>query len=94
MPNGGEIVRNGDTVYVDHWYPGVSGNPTYTQVGLMHVRAADDIRISYDFDRDGWVIQQASRFEFPADDKVCDEDWQEVAFVKAWARENQDHPNT
>jgi hypothetical protein len=55
-------------------------------IGLMDVRAADSIRVSYDFLRDGWKIEQASKFEWRGDDLVCDPDWQEVAFVKAWAR--------
>ena len=59
-------------------------------MSLTDVRAADDIRISYDYDRDGWVIEQASIFEWDGDDEECDEDWQEVAFVKAWARSPED----
>ncbi len=61
------------------------------QVGLLHVRAADDIRIVYDFDRDGWSILQASRFMWAADDKECNADWQEVAFIQAWAREDEEY---
>ena len=56
-------------------------------VGLEDVRASDGIMVSYDFDRDGWVIKQASRFRFSIDDTVCDPDWQEVAFVQSWERE-------
>ena len=55
-------------------------------IDLYHVRAADGIRIKYDGERDGWVIEQASIFEWDCDDEVMDSDWQEVAFVKAWAR--------
>ena len=56
-------------------------------VGLEHVRAADDIRISYDFDRDGYKIEQASTFSWVSDDPNCGNmDWQEVAFIQAWAR--------
>ena len=55
-------------------------------VELVDVRAADDIRISYDFERDGWKIEQASMFSWPAGSD-CDRDWQEVAFVQAWTRE-------
>ena len=78
-----------DIAHVEFWYPRSEGHPTTLQVGLMDVRAADDIRIRYDFQRDGWSIQQASIFEWEADDKVMDEDWQEVAFIQAWARERQ-----
>ena len=58
-------------------------------VDLVDVRAADGIRISYDFKRDGWKIEQASTFEWDGEDDVCDPDWQEVAFVKAWGREKK-----
>lgn len=74
---------------VELWYPRSPENASEIEVGLMDVRAADSIRVSYDFDRDGWVIKQASTFEFEAGDEVCDEDWQEVAFVRAWAREKR-----
>lgn len=55
------------------------------EVGLLDVRAADSIRVSYNFERDGWVIQQASIFVWATDDEVCDAGWQEVAFIRAWA---------
>jgi hypothetical protein len=55
-------------------------------IELTDVRAADGIRVSYDFERDGWVIKQASVFDWPIDEGVFDQDWQEVAFVQAWAR--------
>lgn len=72
---------------LDVWYPRSEDSPIRSVVvGLMDVRAADDIRITYDFERDGWVISQASRFAWDINDKVCDPDWQEVAFVQAWAR--------
>jgi len=76
-----------DTLMVDLWYPRVEGELTKISIGLVDVRAADDIQVSYDFERDGWVIKQASVFEWEADDAVCDQDWREVAFVKAWGRE-------
>ena len=78
----------GDTACVELWYPRNVDSPVkYIQVGLMDVRAADDIRVSYDFDRDGWKIEQASVFEWAADDEVCDPCWQEVAFIQAWSQE-------
>lgn len=77
------------TVHVDLFYPRSPGNPEYLEVGLLAVRAADNIRISYDFDRDGWVIEQASVFEWEPDDEEMDPDWQEVAFVQAWDRDGE-----
>jgi hypothetical protein len=74
------IGFRGDTMNVDLWYPRNS-KIKQMQIGLIDVRAADDIRIHYDFARDGWVVEQNS-------DKLIEEtdewDWQEVAFIKAW----------
>ena len=79
----------GQTIDVDVWR-GYDGTPNAVEVDLMDTRAADGLRIEYDFERDGWVIKQASTFSWEPDDPVCDPDWQEVAFVKAWAREKPD----
>lgn len=80
------LVREGDdTAQIDLFYPRNS-QVKWLDVGLIDVRAADGIRIGYDFKRDGWTIQQASTFEWEGDDPICDPDWQEVAFVQAWAR--------
>jgi hypothetical protein len=85
-----QFRRRGKTIGVELWYPGLGENATHVEVGLQHVRAADSVRISYDFERDGWKIEQASVFEWEADDTVCDPDWQEVAFVGAWARQESE----
>ena len=77
----------GDTMHVDLWYPRSEGQDKYLTVGLMDVRSADDIRVSYDFDRDGWVVEQAQVFEWDMDDELCDPEWKEVSFVQAWASE-------
>lgn len=69
---------------IELWYPRLEGQCKTVEVGLMDVRAADSLRITYDFERDGWAILQASVFEWETDDKVCDEGWQEVAFIQAW----------
>lgn len=76
-----------DTIRVELAYPRVEGAAKYVEVDLIDVRAADGVRLSYDFERDGWVIEQASTFEWEADDDKCDPDWKEVAFVQAWGRE-------
>jgi hypothetical protein len=79
-------TRSGDELRIELTYPRSTGHAKFICIGLMDVRGADDIRISYDFDRDGWRIEQASVFAWDADDPVCDPDWQEVAFCTAWAR--------
>lgn len=82
------IHVTGNTVNVDMEYPRSSPNAVrYVQVGVTDVRAIDDIRVSYDFDRDGWSIEQQSVFQWEPDDTVCDPGWKEVAFVKAWSLE-------
>lgn len=80
----------GDELHIDLWYPDVRGTEIRKFViGLMDTRAADSIRVSYDKDRDGWKIEQASTFEWKADDEECDPDWQEVAFIQAWDRHDE-----
>lgn len=91
---GYEVRRRGNTVKLDLMYPGINDNPTHVEVDMCHVRATDSIRISFDFPRDGWKIEQASTFSWELGDEVCDPDWQEVAFIKAWAREKPDQPGS
>lgn len=82
-------LYNGE-LHIDLWYPDTKDSDVKKiRIGLMDVRAADDIRISYDKKRDGWVVEQASIFRWTFDDKKCDEDWQEVAFIQAWKRKDE-----
>ena len=62
----------GDTWQVDLWYPREEGMVKFLQLGLIDVRAGEDIRISYDFDRNGWKIELPTVHVFEADDEVCD----------------------
>lgn len=43
--------------------------------GYRGIGTSDGIRVRYYFERDGWSIQQASKFELDADDVVCDPDY-------------------
>lgn len=83
------LIENEEIAHLELMYPNCEGNIKGIQIGLCDVRAADDIRITYDFDRDGWKIEQASIFIFENEDEEQDEDWQEVAFIKAWGREKK-----
>lgn len=85
-----EAYAGEDTCYITLEYPR-NNKIKAIQIGLSEVRAADDVRIEYDFARDGWSIKQASKFCWKHGDPVCDMDWQEVAFVQAWAREDLEH---
>jgi hypothetical protein len=86
MPNikmGDHILQHCRTIEVNLCYPRSEDQFNAVEVGLCDTRAADNIRITYDFDRDGWSISQASIFEWDSDDEVCDPDWQEVCFIQA-----------
>lgn len=72
-----------DTIFVELWYPR-SREIKHVEIDLVDVRASDGIRVTYDFDRDGWSVQQPTRLSWPAEDKVCDPGWKEVAFVRSW----------
>lgn len=74
---------NKEFVKAELWYPRVAGNPDEIVVSLMDVRAADDIYISYDFDRDGWVIKQEPVVDHDDYMETVGEP-EEVAFVPAW----------
>ena len=59
------------TLDIDLYYPRpASKDVTKVALGLCDVRASDGIRLSYDFVRDGWVVEQASIFEWEGDDDV------------------------
>jgi len=74
-----EISIEGDSIVVDIWYPrSESSKIKSVQVGIVDVRAADNLLVAYDFERDGWSIKQAQFFEGD------DPGWIEVAFVHAW----------
>lgn len=78
--------------HIDWMYPEIYDKETQSTllISLCHTRCADSIRIKYDSDRDGWLIEQASIFDWKVDDKECNMDWQEVAFIEAWGREESD----
>lgn len=87
------ISEDGKTVHAELWYPRNADSTDAVQVGLVDIRAADDLVIRYNFDRDGWVIHQ---------DRVVQRDWGmevvdeavEVAFIPAWnVAPSPEHPN-
>lgn len=90
-PNNFHIRRDGDELSVEITYPQITkSGVTKIYIDQESVRATDGIRLQYDYERDGWIIEQASRFAWRADDNVCDPDWREVAFIQSWAREESE----
>jgi hypothetical protein len=83
----GKAVDKGEAVSIDLWYPRQPENKVkYIEIGLIDVRATDGIRISFDFDRNGWMIEQPTKSTWDADDTICDQCWVEVAFCGAFAK--------
>lgn len=74
------------------WYPR-NGGPQHVVVGLCDVRAADDLRIRYDFDRDGWVVEQPQYGTWATDEEHMrlGYGWVEVGFFQAWGKEDKTH---
>ncbi len=71
------------TLTVELFYPRQDDEPNGIEIDLVDVRASDGIRVRYDFDRDGWVIEQPTRFEWKLYEQV-DFGWKESAFVPSW----------
>lgn len=68
--------RRDDMLCVTLMYPRCDDRPSVIEVDLCDVRAADGLRISYDFGRGGWKIAQST--------DTGSDNWIEVAFIQAW----------
>lgn len=77
------------TAYIDWSYPNIYASKDRLDrlhIGLSHVRAADDLVIEYDGDRDGWVIRMDRTRRMDGWSEVVEEAV-EVAFIPAWNEE-------
>lgn len=85
-PNNFHITRRGDVLSVELTYPNIiEKGVRFIEVDQESVRASDGIRLSYDYDRDGWVIQQPTKLCWDSEDTAGDMGWKEVAFIQSWA---------
>lgn len=77
---------NGKEAQVDLYYPRGEDSQDTVVVALYDVRAADDLRISYDFSRDGWSIKREVHTPGKDDEEPFVETglWIEAAFIPAW----------
>lgn len=74
-------VTDVDEIAVDLWYPRRENRYKSIRISLMDVRAANDIMISYDFDRDGWVV--TSDLTDPrSSDEYTQEEWDALPEVE------------
>lgn len=93
--------------YVEWMYPEIyshdlEGRPvtkSILKIGLMHTRAANDIEIEYDSDRDGYVIYQTITVGWKEvgglEGRGCYEPIEkrkEKAFIPAWDEEHLSEP--
>lgn len=84
------VNHHADTLEVELWYPPMQKGPTsagrvrYVELDQVNVRASDGVRMHYDYERDGWVVEQPKRLSFDMGE-LQDPQWTEVAFVQSWA---------
>lgn len=90
MEDGKDMVVEVDLYYPRSLDKRKPDEATVVEVSLMDVRAADSIRVRYDFERDGYQILQAQRFVWE-DGEDPDSQWKEVAFVEAWKSRTDKH---
>lgn len=89
-PKTGTVDVQGD-VYLQWHYPEIYDREKQNTVTLSmyHVRADDPLRIKYDSERDGWVIEQKTWLNHGDGPGLGYEDleeWREVAFVQSWSQ--------
>ena len=91
-PDNFHVSRVGGALHVDLTYPPWTdaenkGQCRYVVVNQEAVRASDGVRLWYDYDRDGFVIEQnAPTMEPMGDDSSIQVDhWREVFFARSWA---------
>jgi hypothetical protein len=78
--------------YIPLEYPKQGDNVNHLKINIETVRASDGIRVSYDFGRDGWKIEQPRYTDVLVRDNVYDQvcEWVEMSFLQSWALEDDD----
>jgi len=80
-----KLIELPGSAHIEWMYPNIYGDEKRDRIsiGLCHVRAANDITIEYNAERDGWVIMMNETREVPGGAETVKEDV-EVAFIPAW----------
>lgn len=74
---------------VNFYYPRIDGHINEIEIGLSDVRASDGIKIHYDFERDGYVVEQPYYIEIDKGTYIDREQhWEETGFFQSWALED------
>lgn len=81
----GKVYDDNKTIHLEINYPRRNEIDT-VEIGLCDVRSSDNIRIKYDFERDGWIILQPRGYHPKLSENSYDyaEEWIESAFCPAW----------
>jgi hypothetical protein len=89
-----DINRVERTLSINLTYPNLDDTKVNTvEINQESVRASDGIRMVYDYNRDGWSIQQPRSVDVLIEETEtcrhydCVEDWAETVFVQSWARQ-------
>lgn len=85
------VARYGTDLLVDVTHPPYDDKEApervrYVQVNQESVRASDGVRLYYDFERDGFVVQQPKFRTVETGPMSSEEvtDWIEVGFFQSW----------
>ena len=91
------VSKHGDELHVDMTYPpktdadNRNGQCRYVCVDQEAVRASDGVRLHYDYDRDGFVVEQPRQRLKKIGKNSYDTitDWIEVGFFQSWRFESE-----
>jgi hypothetical protein len=86
-PGNFDVYAEGDTLLVGLTYPeNTVDGCRHVHVNQESTRASDGVRMSHDYDRDGWSIQQQVHVRMGGMlDTPNPDEWIEVAFVQSWS---------
>jgi len=84
------VMERNNTIVAEFLYPR-NNQIKFIEVGMCDTRATDNIRISFDFERSGWKIEQSYINEIQKDGYVdaSVNIWEEVGFFPNWNLEEK-----
>ena len=85
-PENYHLARIDDELHVELTYPKITKDGyRYVVFDQESIRASDSIRISFDYDRNGYKIESPTRLSWDScAPDAGDMKWKESAFVPAW----------
>lgn len=92
--NNFDVHRQGRSLLITLTYPNVTAEGvTHVELDQESVRATDGIRLHFDYNRNGWVIEQPTILEWSVDEENFERGWKEVAYIEAWALKAEQDAN-